>query len=88
MNFYAAIGITERIDLNYGVHSALLAIKVEKPTSCPSDEYYEIINVMIQLKKFAQELNQLKLGAIVGIKGYLSTKNNNTSVIAERIQIS
>jgi hypothetical protein len=82
MNYVALIGIIKTVE-KQNINSCAL-LKVQKSTTTPHDEkWYELVEVKIPSKEFKTELDEMKSGDVVGIKGRIG-KNE---VIAERVQI-
>jgi single-stranded DNA-binding protein len=61
---------------------------VEKPfVENENDEWYELIKCEINNEDFKQEIEKLKKGDIVGIKGRIQSYKNFQNILSERIQI-
>jgi hypothetical protein len=85
MNFIALIGFIKEIS-NLD-DNAIIHLKVEKNCTFKSNNNYEIIDINVDKIIFKKELEILKLGTLIGIKGRLDTFKNKLHLICERMQI-
>ncbi len=86
MNFVAIIGIVDKYkEIDNKISE--MKIKVEKPFYENDEDWYDIISVNMDNEKFAEQINSLSKGMIVGIKGRLNSFNSNSIIVCEKIQI-
>lgn len=84
MNFIALIGIVDKIVK--GSESSKLVLKVEKNNYDEKDDWYHLIKCEVP-SNIIKDTTPVKIGDIVGIKGYALMVNNSQCIIGERLQV-
>ncbi|MDR3163660.1 MAG: hypothetical protein LBT77_01120 [Mycoplasmataceae bacterium] len=88
MNFIAIIGIVDQLTASVYNGFTTLKLKVEKPAIEAHDEdYYDVIDILVDVESFKNELDTITNGTVVGIKGRAKLINNNMQLISERLQV-
>ncbi|MDR0986020.1 MAG: hypothetical protein LBL60_03700 [Mycoplasmataceae bacterium] len=88
MNFIAIIGIVKGLMKGKTNEYDVLKVKVDKPfIEKDCEDWYELIDVNLDSAIFKREIKSIKNGAIVGIKGRISQKDNQMLLIGERLQV-
>ncbi len=87
MNLIAMIGTVDEIKRNE--KTSVLTLKVEKPffDSTNENDYFDSIDVYVTSALFAQDLNTMNSGSLIGLKGRIKTEENQLKIVAEKIQV-
>lgn len=87
MNLIAMIGTVDKIQRKD--KTSIVTLKVEKPflDSTNENDFFDTIDINISSSLFAQDLNLINSGMILGLKGRLKNDNQMLKVVAEKIQI-
>jgi len=90
MNFMSVIGIVDHIEINSKDKLlALIHLKVDNVLNKNKlgQSEYQLIPIKLNKQIFKREIDFLKSGAIVGVKGRIECLNSQLDLIAERIKI-
>lgn len=88
MNLIAIIGIIHSVNkMNKDVTNILLRVKKPFFNYGENSIDYECIPIEINNLIFKNELENIIIGNLIGLKGRLENDNNTTKVIAEKIQL-
>lgn len=87
MNLIAMIGTVHKIKKEEKF--AKVTLKIEKPfvDSFDSNDFFDEIEININSAIFAQDLKQVDIGTLIGLKGRIRSENDSLQIIAEKIQI-
>lgn len=87
MNLIAMIGTVNKIKKEEKF--ARVTLKIEKPfiDSTNEKDFFDEIEVKVNNHIFWQDLKNMDIGTLIGLKGRIKNENNNLQIIAEKIQI-
>ena len=90
MNFMTLVGIVESIQMKtINDYISIVNLKIDN-VLCQNrlnQLEYQVIPVKVNKKIFKNEIDLLKPGTIIGIKGRIDCDNKKIDLIAERIKI-
>ena len=90
MNFMSLVGIVDSIKIEtINEYISIIYLKIDN-VLCQNrlnQHEYQIVPVEVNKKIFKNEINLLKSGTIIGIKGRINYDNQKINLIAERIKI-
>ena len=90
MNFMSLVGIVHSIQIKtINDYISIIYLKVDN-VLCQNrlnQLDYQVVPIKANKKIFKDELNMLKPGLVVGIKGRIDCNNQKIDLIAERIKV-
>ncbi|MDR2568282.1 MAG: OB-fold nucleic acid binding domain-containing protein [Mycoplasmataceae bacterium] len=84
MNFVALIGVVKSIEKNE--QTTAVNLECDAFQDNPKENYSSIVPVVVNNKVFQDELSQLKVGQIIGVKGACNFFQNQVQVKNPKIQ--
>lgn len=87
MNLIAMIGTIDKIKKDQ--NNAKLILKIEKPFIDSKDptDFFDKIEVNVNNHIYYQDLNNVDVGTLIGLKGRVKSENDCIKIVAEKIQI-